>query len=153
MRFNHCPSEFTFKYVAGTKFLYFAGGQCAINFESSFHLLIIISSVLYFLIGTVNNFVQVIIDLLSSAVICKFTEDQGNNIKSCTIIAYGPGEACDNLSSLTHGLASDTTVSSDSVVINLPVLSQSSVMEYCYVVTASNDSFTAMVKGTFSTGN
>ena len=91
-----------------------------------------------------------IIDLLSSAVICKFIEDQDDNMKSCTI-AYGPGEACDNLAG--HGLASDTTVKSESVVINLPVLSQNSGMEYCYVVTASNGSFTAMVKGTFSTGN
>ena len=92
-----------------------------------------------------------VIDLLLSAVICKFIEDHGNNMKSCTI-AYGPGEACDNLIS-NHSLITDSTVTFDSVVINLPVLSQSRGMEYCYVVTASNGSFTAMVKGTFSTGN
>ena len=119
----------------------------AILIASAFHLPQCIF--LNHLIGTINNFVEVIIDLLSSAVICKFIEDQGD-MKSCTI-AYGPGEACDNLSN--HSLSSDSTVISDSVVISLPVLSQSRGMEYCYVVTASNGSFTAMVKGTFSTGN
>ena len=90
-----------------------------------------------------------IVDLLSSAVICKFINQQNNNVKSCTI-AYGPGETCSNLSN--HGLSSRTTVTPDSVVINLPELSQTDGILYCYLVTASNDSFTAVVEGMFSTG-
>lgn len=104
------------------------------------------------LLGTTNNFVQVIIDLLSAAVICQFIEDQGSNIKSCSI-AYEPVDTCDNLCvNLSASLIRNTTVASDSVVMNLPVLSESVVKEYCYVATASNGTLTAMVKGSFSTG-
>lgn len=70
-------------------------------------------------------------------------------MKSCSI-AYGPTETCDN--TVNHSRISNSTVTSDSVVINLPVLSESIGMEYCYVATASNGTFTAIVKGTFSTG-
>ena len=101
------------------------------------------------ILGTVNNFVQVTVDLLSSAIVCQFIDDQGENVKSCSI-AYGPTEMCDNM--VIHSSISNTTVTSDSVVINLPVLSKSIGMEYCYVATASNGTFIAMVKGTFSTG-
>ena len=104
------------------------------------------------LLGTTNNFIRVIIDLLSAAVVCQFIEDQGNNnCKSCSI-AYGPVETCNNVSG-NHTLISNTTVTSNSVVINLPILSENIGMLYCYVATASNGTFTAMVKGTFSTGD
>ena len=86
------------------------------------------------------------VDLLSAAAVCQFIDDQGKYMKSCSI-AYGPAETCDH-----HSHISNATVTSDSVVINLLVLSESIGMEYCYVATASNGTFTAMVKGTFSTG-
>ena len=90
------------------------------------------------------------VDLLSATIVCQFIDDQGKNMKSCSI-AYGPTtEECDNMA--IHSHVSNTTSTSDSVVINLPVLSESIGMEYCYVATASNGTFTAMVKGTFSTG-
>ena len=100
-------------------------------------------------VGKSNNFVQVIVDLSSSSVICKFINQEANHLKSCTI-TYGPGENCDNLSN--HGLRSDTTSTSDSVVIHLPGLAQARGMVYCYTITASNGTFTAMVMGAFSTG-
>ena len=91
-----------------------------------------------------------IIDLLSAAIVCQFIDDQVKNMKSCSI-AYGPTtEECDNMA--IHSRISNTTFTSDSVVINLPVLSDSIGIEYCYIATASNGTFTAMVKGTFSTG-
>ena len=102
-----------------------------------------------FVIGRDNNFIEVIVDLQSSAIICKFINRQPNNLKLCSVV-YGSGDTCDNLSN--YGLGSDTTFTSESVIIHLPVLSQSTRMIYCYVVTASNDTFTAMFTGTFSTG-
>ena len=111
--------------------------------------IIFISILLY--LGTTNSFVQVIIiDLLSAAIVCKFIEDQGNNVKSCSI-AYEPVEMCDNLS-VNHSLITNATVTSNSVILNLAILSESIGKEYCYVVTATNGSFTAMVKGIFTTG-
>ena len=90
------------------------------------------------------------VDLLSAAIICQFIDDQGKNMKSCSI-AYGPTtEECDNMA--IHSRVSNTTFTSDSVVIHLPVLLDSIGMEYCYIATASNGTFTAMMKGTFSTG-
>ena len=112
------------------------------------HNSILILILLY--LGTTNNFVRVIIDLLSAVVVCKFIEDQGNNMKPCSI-AYEPIEMCDDLS-VNHNLITNATVTSNSVSLNLPILSESIGKEYCYVVTASNGSFTAMVKGTFTTG-
>jgi hypothetical protein len=103
-----------------------------------------------FELGTTNNFVQVTIDLLSAAIVCQFIDDHGKNVKSCSI-AYGPADAeCDNM--VGHSHISNTMITLDSVVINLPVLSESIGMEYCYIATASNGTFTAIVKGTFSTG-
>ena len=94
------------------------------------------------------------VDLLSAALSCRFTDDLGNNVKSCSI-GYSPiaTEMCDNTDILGKNIISNTTATSDSVVvISLPVLSKSTGEEYCYVATASNGTFTAMVKGTFSTG-
>lgn len=73
-------------------------------------------------------------------------------MKSCSI-AYGSAdysEMCDDM--VIHSRIGNTTVISDSVVISLPVLSESIGIEYCYVATVSNGTFTAIAKGTFSTG-
>ena len=107
-------------------------------------------------LGMTNNFVQVRADLLSAAFFCEFIDnnDQSNNLKSCSI-AYGPVENCNRLQfpiNHSHVMLGNTTAVSDSVVINLPVLSESIGKEYCYIVTASNGTFMAIVKGTFSTG-
>ena len=95
------------------------------------------------------------VDLLSAAIFCQFIDYQGNNVKSCSI-GYAPIaiEMCDNMVIHGHNVISNTTATLDSdvVVISLPVLSESTGEEYCYVATASNSTFTAMVKGTFSTG-
>ena len=89
-------------------------------------------------------------DLLSAASICQFNEDQGENVKSCSI-AYAPMEMCDNVDIYNRHI-SNTTVTLDIVILSLPVLSESIGKEYCYVATVSNGTFTAMIKGTFSTG-
>ena len=106
-------------------------------------------------LGMTNNFVRVRADLLSAAVSCEFIDDdQSNNIKSCSIV-YGPVENCNRLQfpiNHSHVMLGNTTATSDSVVINLPVLSESIGKEYCYIVTANNGTFMAIVKGTFSTG-
>ena len=107
-------------------------------------------------LGMTNNFVRVRADLLLATIVCEFidNDDQSNNLKSCSI-AYGPVENCNRLQlpiNHSHIMLGNTTAASDSVVINLPVLSESIGKEYCYIVTASNGTFTAFVKGTFSTG-
>ena len=72
-------------------------------------------------------------------------------MKSCSI-AYAPTEMCDNVGIHSRHI-SNTTVTLDTVTLSLPVLSESIGKEYCYVVTASNGTFTATVKGKFNTGN
>ena len=90
-------------------------------------------------------------DLLSAASVCQFNEDQGENVKSCSI-AYAPMEMCDNVDTYSRRI-SNTTVTLDTVILILPVLSESIGKEYCYVATVSSGTFTATVKGTFNTGN
>ena len=113
---------------------------------SSLKMKIRSNSISCLFLGTTNNFVDVIVDLPLSAFVCKFSDHEANTPKTCTV-SYGPGESCDDLS--RSGQAAAT---SESVLVHLPALAQDSGSRYCYVVTASNGSFTAKVTGTFNTG-
>lgn len=66
----------------------------------------------------------------------------------CSIM-FGPDESCNNLPYRSQ--SSPTTLSTAIIdLITFPQLLNEDV--YCFIVTASDDTFIAMVKGTFSTG-
>ena len=105
-----------------------------------------------------NNFVAVTINLMSGAVICTFLNQRGGGsssaIKSCSIV-YNQSETCevDDMLRLSpiRQIAQDR---SDVVTIGLPFVNRlrGSRGSYCFVVNATNGTYTAMVRGTFDTG-
>ena len=103
-----------------------------------------------------NEFVTVTIDLMSAAVICNFQQSTSSSAtKTCSIV-YNQSETCEVDDTLrlsqVRQIAQDT---SDSVTIGLPFVSRLSGarQSYCFVVNATNGTYTAMIRGTFNTGN
>ena len=106
-----------------------------------------------------NEFVTVTIDLMSAAVTCDFQQSTSSSAtKTCSIV-YNQSETCEVDDTLrlsqVRQIAEDT---SDSVTIGLPFvnrrLSTSGARQsYCFVVNATNGTYTAMIRGTFNTGN
>ena len=96
-----------------------------------------------------NRFVNVEFDLLSSSVHCVFEQQTlTSNEKSCSIV-YGPGEQCRNLSQSSR---SDSSTMNSIVIDYQPFPSPQSESVYCYVLTATDGTFSASIEGTFSTG-
>ena len=95
-------------------------------------------------IGGINHFVRVDVVLTAKIVVCVFFNQQSNREKLCSI-EYGPvGGDCRTSSQASRSL-------SNSVTVGLP-LEQDTEQDYCFSVTASNGTFTAIVEGTFKTG-
>ena len=96
------------------------------------------------------------IDLMSAAVTCSFQQSTagGSAIKTCSIV-YNQSEGC--LVDDTLRLSQDQQIAqhtSDSVIIGLPFVNRlrSGRQSYCFVVNATNGTYTAMIRGTFNTG-
>lgn len=89
-------------------------------------------------IGCTNEFVKVEYNPTASVITCIF-QHQWNTTKLCSVV-YGP---CHQ--NLVHYQASNTS-NSDTVLLNIKpdLLDQM----FCYIVTASNGTFTIMVEGT-----
>ena len=99
-------------------------------------------------IDATNSYVSVRLSLQTSEVICEFLNLQNSDLKICSIV-YGPDENCNNLPYRSQSIP--TTLSIAVIdLINFPQVQNEDI--YCFVVTASNDTFSVMVKGTFSTG-
>lgn len=94
----------------------------------------------------VNRFVDVDVKQSSYRVTCTFLYPKLSNINKnyCSILYGQLGGNCRTLSQASSKL-------SDIVTIGLP-LEEDLEMEYCFSVTASNGTFTAIVEGTFKVG-
>lgn len=101
------------------------------------------------LLGISEYFVNVTVEIASSAVICVFHGLRKNHFKTCSVI-YGTNKTC-GLNSLlsTCGKQSAKNVS-NIVIVGLPLLQNDAV--YHYVVTASNGTYRALIQGKFSKG-
>ena len=100
---------------------------------------------------------MVTIDLMSAAVICNFRQSSangGSTTKMCSIV-YEQTETCEVDDTLrlsqVRKFAQDT---SNSVIIGFPFVNRlsSDRQTYCFVVNATNGTYTAMIRGTFNTG-
>ena len=100
-------------------------------------------------LGSMNQFVNVEFDLLSSTVHCTFEQPALTSAKKSCSIVYGPGEQCTNLSLFSR---SQSTTSNLVVIDYHPLPSLQSESVYCYVLTAFDGTFSASIEGTFSTG-
>ena len=96
---------------------------------------------------------------MSTAVTCTFLSSQQSNggltTKTCSIM-YNQSETCEVDDTLrlsqVRQIAQNT---SDTVTIGLPYINRlrGGRDSYCFVVNATNGTYTAMIRGTFSTGN
>ena len=103
---------------------------------------------LYFDIESINSFVEVVIDLSSSAVSCNFFNQLSDSTKSCTI-EYGPSGSCDILPYMSQSNYSTHSR------IEIDLLTHHGFHNermYCYTITASNGTLTVAVDGIFNTG-
>ena len=80
----------------------------------------------------------------SYSVVCTFINQKSDVQKTCSI-TYGPvGGNCNTSKQTSQTLANDI------VIVGLPL--EEIEQEYCFSVTATNGSFTAIVEGTFKNG-
>jgi hypothetical protein len=91
------------------------------------------------LIGCENPFVEVAYNAATSTVACNFLK---NANYSCSV-KYG---LCQDIETKSNSSRNNTT-GSDQVLIQIQ---SSGSAQMCYVVTASNDTFVVVVKGTFN---
>ena len=98
---------------------------------------------------TTNGFVNVTASQNSSTIVCKFLNWQNGSNFTCTLHAYGPQNGChsDENKHSTHSIPHMKTSSSDShtVILDIADIDFQPSNAYCFVVTASNGSFTAEV--------
>ncbi len=93
-----------------------------------------------------NNFVQLSFDVVLKTVTCLFIHKQDTGTKHCNIMYGLLRKTCN---AIGHQSSSNT---SDRVRIGLPIDHQSrqSPKEYCFRVTASNETFTVLVEGSLN---
>ena len=98
---------------------------------------------------TTNGFVNVTAFRNSSTIVCKFLNWQNGSNSTCTLHAYGSQNGChsDENKHSTHNIPHMKTSSSDShtVILDIADIDFQPSNVYCFVVTASNGSFTAEV--------
>ena len=99
------------------------------------------------LIDTINKFFNVTFDLSSGAAICTFLNQRESTTKTCTLV-YNQSESCQ----LDTPDMSQTAQSASNVVrVSFPLISESTE-QHCFVVSASNGTYRAIIKGTLNTG-
>ena len=94
--------------------------------------------------GVPNDFVELSFDMVLKIVTCSFLHKQDTSTKHCSIMYGFPGKTCRTLG---HQSSSNT---SSHVQIGLPIDYQPQ-NKHCFRVTASNDTFTVIVEGSFTT--
>ena len=90
----------------------------------------------------INRFLAVKFDSSGSTITCIFLNQQDNSEKSCSI-AYGLCGENPHLSS--QGVPTST---SNSIILQLQFENKTE-FDYCYLVTASNGTFSVIVEGRF----
>ena len=90
--------------------------------------------------GCINQFVQVDYDAFASTLSCTFLKRQ-NSVKLC-YVQYGP---CGQDLTMTD----EGTTTFDVVPLNISVLSGADET-FCYIVMATNGSYTVLVEGSIS---
>ena len=110
---------------------------------------IIIITILCIGNGT-NLFVSVMFNFLYDQVTCSFIDQELSNEKTCSISLYrSEQEFCSGFQNLISK-QSVTTMHSITVVIGLD--SPSTKDKYCFILTASNETFAAIVEGMINAG-
>ena len=102
-----------------------------------------------------NSFVKVTVDPIPPMVICAFLNQQGSSVKTCSVI-YVFSETCvigDTLR-LAQQMKQTAQSISNTVMIGLPIshTSNNQNINGCFIATATNGTFTAMIQGSFKTG-
>ena len=97
-----------------------------------------------------NMFISVVFDTVTNSIACNFKfqtqNTRSSNKKKLCRIDYGPEEeSCSSYSQTSQSI-------SDMVRIGLP-LQLSPTVRYCFTVTGSNSTHTAIVEGTFTPGH
>ena len=95
---------------------------------------------------SIQNFVSVEFNQTTKSVLCNFHNQRGDSIKSCSTV-YGPGEDCTNLSQSSSG--NSTRANSIAVDLMLQHVYGDSEI-YCFHVTATSGTFTAVVQRIFN---
>ena len=95
-------------------------------------------------VGMMNNFVDIIFDPTSKQFTCEFTNKQDASEKTCSITLYRT-EDCEQRQTL---MLTAQVVSTDSQLTLVPNDLESDTTIYCYVASASNDTFNVNVTGT-----
>ena len=72
------------------------------------------------------------------------------NAKTCSIL-YGPGKECVSQHPMETSTHSVTATHSNTVVIGLDSL-PTKKEKYCFIITASNGTFTTIIEGTINMG-
>ena len=100
-----------------------------------------------------NLFVSVMFNFLYDQVTCFFLDQELSNEKTCSISLYSSGlEFCSGFQSLIESnKQSVTTMHSNTVIIGLGSPSTKED-KYCFTLTASNETFTAIVEGVINAG-
>ena len=97
------------------------------------------------LVEPANHYIGVDTNLLRSNVCCTFLGQQQTDEKFCSI-AFSPEEVC--MTNFVHR-TEDRGNASHFLSVELPELPQNI---YCYIISASNETFTAKVEGKFNAG-
>lgn len=93
-----------------------------------------------------NVYLDIVIDTSSAYIACKFINQSRTGIKSCEV-TYGPGKSCQNLSISSY----NTYNAFSTVFVEIPTIMNED-RYFCFIVTASNDSFTVKVEELITTG-
>ena len=86
-----------------------------------------------------------------SNVHCIFRDLQGNSEKYCGV-ALSPRDEETCMTNSLYKSESRLLTANSMISVNLPKVSPSPTNMFCYVITASNGSFTAKIEGTFNAG-
>ena len=108
--------------------------------------------ILFLFIDVNNSFVKVTIDSMPPVVTCAFLNQQGSSIKSCSV-AYTISETCvigDML--LLPQMKQIAQSVSNTVTVGFPISHTFNNHSGCFIATATNSTFTAMIQGSFNTG-
>ena len=106
--------------------------------------------ILYFVYyaESINVYLDVVIETSSAYFACKFINQSRTGIKSCDV-TYGPGKSCQNLTFTSY--STYNTYSTIFVEIaTTPFMNEDRY--FCFIVTASNDSFTVKIEQLITTG-
>ena len=106
--------------------------------------------IVFLILEKSDHFVDVSVNLASKTVTCLFHQQTENseNYNYCSIV-YGPSR--ENCQPQNQGKIASRSTSGSNIVLVFPFNDSEHFQpqeEYCFIVTASNGSFTAQIEGT-----